>query len=216
MPVYTVFTSKYHTPICNPICLCPHRYSFLLQRLWVGSEFHPIAFSQSRLNYSVLCSATFWHLRFMVHVGFWARNAVRYPRPARRWIQISLFAFIAAPVLIPQCCKPWLMSSPNMLANGGPLQLHRSLASDFLYRSLLCLLLHFCTTSNIWGLFLSPFVAKDLSKCSLPLTASTPGPVILDKANCWCLCSSHVLLLLLSSLQVDMLSSQSVACLYLG
>lgn len=165
-----------------------------------------LAFSQSKMNYSVLCSATFWHLRFIAHVGFWARNAVRYPRSAWRWIQISLFAFIAAPILIPQCCKPWLMSSPNMLANSGPLQLHSSLAPD--------IPLHFCNTSNIWGLFLSSFVAKDSSKRSLPLSASTPEPVKLDKSNCRCLCSSHVLLL--SSLQVDMPSSPSAACLYLG
>lgn len=32
--------------------------------------------------------------------AFWATSAARYPRSAWRWIQISLFAFVAAPVLI--------------------------------------------------------------------------------------------------------------------
>ena len=44
-------------------------------------------------------------------------------------------------------------------------------------------------------------MAKDPSKSSISLSASTPEPVKLDKANCWCLCFSCVLLPLLSSLQ---------------
>lgn len=42
--VYTGFTSKYHNPIWNSICLCHQTNSFLLQMLWVGPQIYPLHF----------------------------------------------------------------------------------------------------------------------------------------------------------------------------
>lgn len=55
-------------------------------------------------------------------------------------------------------------------------------------------------------------MAKDPSKSGISLSASTPEPVKLDKANCWCLCFGCVFLPLLSSLQGGMCLPLNLKC----
>lgn len=124
-----------------------------------------------------------------------------------------MFAVLAASLLIVWCYKPWRFSA-NMLVRGC-LQLHSCLAPDICYHSMLWVFLHFHTTWSICTISLIICGKRPQPKQYLSLSSSTPQPVKLDRANCWCLCFSPVLLPLLSLLQVAMPSTQSKACLYL-
>lgn len=115
----------------------------------------------------------------------------------------------------------WLFNAINLdflhparWLSGDPLQLHGCLALVVCYRpesgSLASFSLH---SEHLRTPSLIVCGKGPLPKRYLSVSARTPEPVKLDTANSWCLSFSHVLPPLFSSLQVDMPSTQSEACL---
>lgn len=134
MQVFTALLSKYHNPLCNPYLSFPqHTLMDRTEVVIMHLSFTNCIFSiETELFNSAIFSIYLWHFRFMSHMGF--GQGMQFDNLSRREDE-SKYHYLPSLLLgywflNAAAGIPWLMSSPNMLAGGGLLQLHRRRSPD--------------------------------------------------------------------------------------